>query len=213
MLAAVFLISGPGWVLIFATTFYVTVGRLLGANIMMWAAPALAAFALHELFGRWKRAGIVVVTSILVLTSGAGVLAIYASPHILQPSWQVSHQEYAATRWLRALPPAGERRWLATMGVQNALALGRIRIPDHFGYSDGGRLGQSLRLDTLILIGQRFKSSSAHPAMSVAMLCDSKLARPGFEAADFTKLEADPSAGRVYSNGELELFLARGEME
>ena len=97
LLSILFLISGPVWILIFVTTLQVTMGRLLGSNAMMWAAPVLAGFALYKLFERAKRLRVVVVAATLFCTSVIAISGVYHSPFTLQVSWQITHADGAGT--------------------------------------------------------------------------------------------------------------------
>ncbi|HJX36992.1 MAG TPA: hypothetical protein VJ714_00200, partial [Anaerolineae bacterium] len=146
-----FLISGPAWVLIFASTLSVTLGRLLGSNIMMWATPVFAAFALYELFGRWKKAGPVAVTAILLCSSVFGIFGVYHSPFILQTNWQITRQDVEGSRWFvaRARPPFD--RGFASLGVASTIP-GRFPVPEHFGYREHRTLGESFPMDTYVVL-------------------------------------------------------------
>ena len=213
ILSMSFLISGPAWVLIFATSLYVTVGRLLGANVMMWAAPVLAAFALFEVFGRWQRAGVIAVTSILTCALVLGMFSIFHSPHILQPSWHLTRHEVSGTEWFFAHTNYASRDKFAAFGVQAAMANGLLSrsIPDHFGYTQKDSLGQWYRQSFFLLIGQRFRLSSTHPVLSTAVIADFRIARTGFDQSDFQRVEQDSSVAKLFSNGELDVYLARRE--
>jgi hypothetical protein len=213
ILSAGFLVSGPVWVLIFATTLLVTLGRLLSANIMMWATPVLGAFALYTMFGRWKRAGVLVVTSILLLASVIGLFGVYHSPWILQPSWQVTRYDVQGTGWFLDHTELEKRDVYATLGIPRVAPGGLLRIPDHFGYSTQETLGQSLQADAFLLVGERFRVGSVHPVLSETMVTNPSLARRGFSQADFEQLAQDDSVSRVYANGELDIFFVTQEVE
>lgn len=210
VLAMPFLVSGPVWVLIFASTLQVTVGRLLGSNIMMWATPVLGAFALYEMFGRWKRAGVVVVASIIFCTSVVGIFGVYHSPHILQPAWHITRQDVHGAQWFLDHTHFEKKDYFASLGIDPSLALGVVPVPDHFGYPSLLALGQSFPEDVFLVLGERFRRSSAHHILSTQVLSDPRLARPGFDEVDFLRLKSDPSVARLYSNGDLDVLLING---
>lgn len=205
-----FLVSGPAWVAIFISTLWVTVGRLLGCNIMMWACPVLAAFALYETAAGWKRAAIIVVTSILVCTWAVAILGVYHSPFILQPSWQVTRQDVRGTEWFLAHTQFEKRGVFASLGIPPALALGGVSIPEHFGYSEQQRFGDSWPTDLLVVLQERSRLVAADPVLSKTIVCDPRLVRQGFEEADFHRLEGDPTVTKLYSNGELDVMRTTG---
>lgn len=206
-----FLVSGPAWVLIFVTTLRVTVGRLLGANIMMWATPVFATFALHEMFGRWKRAGVLVVTSILACASVVGILAVYHSPYTLQVSWQVTRQDVEGSRWFATHTELLATGWFASLGVPAAYgAAGRISLPEHFGYHQSETLG-SLLSSTYLVLGRRQTLGSADATLSRFTASTPLLFSTGYIPADFQRLERDPTVHRLYSNGEFDVLRITGE--
>ena len=198
-----FLVSGPVWVLIFVTTLRVTVGRLLGANIMMWATPVLASFALFEMFGRWRRAGVVVVTSVLICTSVVGILGVYHSPYILQPSWQITHADVRGSNWFSDHREAETKT--AVLGEVTALWMS-LPMPDHFAYPQVEILGDLLGRDFYLLINTRFRVAPAHPILARTMLSHPGLASSGFSESDFVRLEKDRTVDEVYCNGGLDVM-------
>jgi hypothetical protein len=207
ILSMPFLVSGPAWVLIFATTLLVTLGRLLSANIMMWATPPLAAFTLYEVLGRWRRSRVFLITASLLVASVLGVLSVYHSPYVLQPSWQVTHRDVDGAEWFLDHTAYASRDRFATLGIPRIAADGLVVMPQHFGYSTNDRLGQSLPIDLHVLIGERFRLSAADPTLSKAAISDQRLASPGFETTDLHRLNVDRSVQKLYSNGELDVFL------
>ena len=199
-----FLVSGPVWVLIFATTLRVTVGRLLGSNIMMWAVPVFAAFALYEMFGRWKRAGIIVVTSILLCVSVVGILGVYHSPYILQPSWQITTAGVVGSEWFH--DHRGLESHATVLGEVTAWGASTFRMPDHFAYPQVQLLGSLLQRDFYLLINARFRAAATHPLLAKNMVCDPSMASSGFDDTDFARLERDPTLDRLYTNGGLDVM-------
>jgi hypothetical protein len=211
VLSMPFLVSGPVWVLIFAATTYVTVGRLLGANIMMWATPVFAAFALYELFGGLKRVRIAAVTSVLVYASVVGIFGVYHSPYILQVSWQVTRQDIQGLEWFSTHADLDSPHLFASLGGPAGFGgEGRIQIPDHFGRPRYRTLG-SLGLNTHLLVADRFRLATAHPTISQATTAPAGLFRTGFTVADFERLDQDPTVSRTYSNGELDVYRITSE--
>jgi hypothetical protein len=211
ILSMAFLVSGPAWVLVFAGSLLITFGRLLGANIMMWATPVLAALALYEIFGRWKRAGFIVVTSVVLCASVIGVFGVYHSPAILQTSWQVPRRDVRGADWLVRHSESDERHKLATLGIDPAVAWGKAGIPEHLGYRQQERLGQSWAMDVHLMLAKRSKLAAADAVLSKTVISDSRVVRGGFERADFQRLERDSSVAKLYSNGELDVMLVTGE--
>jgi len=203
ILSMPFLISGPAWVLIFASTLSVTLGRLLGSNIMMWATPVFAAFALYELFGKWKRAGLVAVTTLLLCSSVVGIFGVYHSPYILQTNWQVTRQEVQGSRWFGTHGRPPYDLGFASLGFV-AMIPGRLPVPDHFGYATHEMLGESYPLETYLLVSEPFKQSIAGARLPRVML--NPWARLSVDERDSLRLEEDHSVSKLYSNGEVDIF-------
>ena len=193
----------------------VTWGRLLGANIGLWAAPVLAGFILYELFRNDKvpkTIGVMAVLVILTLSSAIGIFSIYRSPWILQPNWQITYADISGANWVseyRELEiPVTEMGWVQ--------AYPQVEIPDHFGYPEHETLGESIDKDTYLIIAERFKQASDDPILSErGMMSPPIIASPGFNEDDFARIEIDQSVNKLYSNGEFEIFFAKslGENE
>lgn len=210
ILSMPFLVSGPVWVLIFATTLMVTMGRLLGSNVMMWATPVFAAFALFEVFGKWERARVTAVTGILFAAAVAGGLGVYHSPFILQGSWHMTEQDVQGTEWLQT--HAGghmQRMQYANLGVPFMFA-GRVYIPDHFGYHRQQTLGGSLNQDALLVLTERTKQTVTDPLLQTHRISDPRIK---LVATDFQRLEQDATVSRLYSTGEFEVLRVAGHGE
>lgn len=214
ILSMPFVVSGPIWVLIFAATLLVTLGRLLGANIMMWATPVFAAFALFEIFGRWKKAGAVVITGVLLSASVLGVLGVYHSPYTLQTNWQITRQDADGSEWFKDHVRLPFSRGFVSLGVASLLP-GRLTVPEHFGYADHETLGEAVELpvelDIFVLLTEGFKLSTTDASLPPTMI--SPWAALRFTHTDFQHLEQDPSVSKLYSNGEFDVFnvSAQGE--
>jgi hypothetical protein len=207
VLSIPFLISGPVWVLIFVTTLQVTMGRLLGSNAMMWTTPVLAGYAFHRLFEKAKGMRTIIVVSVLVCTSVVAVFGVYHAPFTLQPSWQIVPTDVYGASWFWEHHDSTAP--YATMGVPPAYVWGRAEVPVHFQYDEQSTLGTSFQRDTYLLLAERFKIASMDPVLSRAMISDARLVRPGFSGADFDRLERDSSVSKLYTNGELDVFLIR----
>lgn len=208
ILSVPFVVSGPVWVLIFVTTLQVTLGRLLGSNVMMWATPVLAAFSLHEVLTK-TRVRVVIVAATLLCASVVAMLGVYHSPFVRQVSWQITRMDIAGTNWFTVHQEPETP--FATLGVPPAYALSSVEIPEHFNYQEQSALGTSFERDTYLLMAERFKAAALHPALSGAMINDPRLARPGFTYEDFNQLGHDRSIGRIYTNGEFDIYLIRSQ--
>jgi len=210
ILSIPFLVSGPVWVLIFAITLQVTMGRLLGSNVMMWAMPVFAAFGLYQLFAKWKTGGFVTVTGILVVASAIGGLGVYHSPYILQGSWHVTEQDVLGTEWfLTRAHTQSQRKEYANLGVP-FMSPGRVYIPDHFGYHRQQTLGGSLNQDALFVLTERTKQTVMDPLLQKHRISDPRIK---LVATDFQRLEQDATVSRLYSAGEFEVLRVAGHGE
>jgi len=208
ILAILFLISGPVYILIFMGGL-TTVGRLAGANTVIWVTPVLSAFVLYKLFKRpkiSKTVGIAAVIFILVFSSTLSIFTVYHSPLILQPNWQVTQMDMRGSGWVGSNVKV-PRHELAPMGWLGGYHW--VKIPDHFGYREHERLGDSISRDTYIMLTKRFKLAALDPTLATkGMMISGDLARPGFDECDFERLEKDASVDRLYTNGEFEVLLA-----
>lgn len=229
ILAVVLLIGGLGYMLIFLAAGLTTIGRLLGANSIMWALPVMAGLALYQLFSRPRIPRVVAigaVIAILLFSSILGIFGVYRSPWILQGGWQVTYQDRAGLVWYgnHANPDAA----YAPLGFPWPYEFYWIEIPPHFGYEVYPTLGEAIlyipAIEKLhpttreryysqganIILAQRFKVMAADPTLrQKGMVMTPEIARPGFDEQDFPKLEQDPSVARLYSNGGFEVLIVR----
>jgi hypothetical protein len=208
-LSFILIICGLAYFIMSIVLGLVTWGRLLGANIGLWAAPVLAGFILYELFRNDKvpkTIGVMAVLVILTLSSAIGIFSIYRSPWILQPNWQITYADISGATWLseyRELEiPVTEMGWVQ--------AYPQVEIPDHFGYPEHEMLGESIDKDTYLILAERFKQASDDPILSErGMVSPPIIARTGFNEDDFARVETDQSVNKLYSNGEFEIFFAK----
>jgi hypothetical protein len=207
VLSIPFVIGGPVWVLIFAVTLRVTLGRLLGSNVMMWATSVLGGLAIYRLFEKMKRTRVILVTFVLFCASAVAIFGVYHSPFVLQPSWQVTFADVYGANWF--LAHYDSETSFATMGVPPAYASGGVDIPEHFDYHESSTFGPSFGRPIYLLLTERFRKAGSHPVLSKAMLSDARLARTGFTDEDFAQLERDPTVSKFYTNGEFDIYLTR----
>lgn len=234
MLTWVFLISIPVQLLVFAGARSQTVGRLLNLNFSVFLAPVLAAYALHEVLGRRLFAIRIVVakviaTLILMAIWMTSILGLYQSPWILQPGWQVTRMDIQGTDWFlerkdhalafTAMGYPHGTQYASSIGYSAAFTrediIGSMRqhyydidqvLPQRFGYDRFVTLGESFHEDRYLIIGKRFLMATANPKLSSRGMRVIPLFWPGFQPEDFAQLDEDPSLGKLYSNGELDIW-------
>jgi hypothetical protein len=162
----------------------------------------------------WKRAGVAVVTSILVCASVVGILAVYHSPYILQVSWQVTRHDVEGSRWFAAHTELPASAWFASLGVPVVTTgygtEGKIAVPEHFGYQQSEKLGSVLS-STYLVLGRRQTLGSADATLSRFTASTPHLFSTGYIPADFQRLERDPTVHRLYSNGEFDVLRITSE--
>jgi hypothetical protein len=184
-----------------------TAGRMLNLLYMMTVAPVLVGFVLYELFKNKKRSvAITAVIMILTLTFSVSVFSVYHSPWIFTKSEQITKMDVKGSEWLSehrdstlALGEMSNPCSLMIMGKKF-----RMGIPEHFGYSYHETLGESLALDSYVVIDKRCKMLNADPMIAKTRINIGS--GWGFDGEDFDKLEHDPSVAKLYSNGEFDTF-------
>jgi hypothetical protein len=229
ILTMVFLASVPVQLLIFTGAGSQTVGRLVNLNFAIFLSPILAAYALHQLL-RWVgKATAIVVSSVLLLTVWVvGMLGLYHSPWILQPSWQITRMNAQGIQWFfqnkdngvlfSAMGyPYGTQ--YTTYGYRAAFSredyieslrqmiydIERV-LPIGFGYDRFATLGESMNQDRYLMIAKRFQIAAADPTLSSQGLKVVPLFWRDIQLTDLARLEDDPSADKLYSNGELDVW-------
>ena len=207
ILSLLFLTSSIIYIILAMSLGLVTWGRILGANIGMWAAPVLASFGLYEMFRRPKIpkvTGIAAVAIILFSASTIGVFSVYRSPWISQPNWQVTQMDMRGSEWFSshklsdfAFAPMG---WIGGYYY--------FKMPEHFGYPEHKIVGDVIEKNTYIVLTERFKQASEEPALKEWMNIPDCFAKPGFNREDFVRIKEDPSVNEVYTNKEFEVLMA-----
>ena len=212
ILSLLFLTSSIVYIIIAMSLGLITWGRILGANVGMWAAPVLTSFALYEIFKRPripKIIGIAVVVIILFSASTIGVFSVYRSPWISQPNWQITQMDMCGSEWFssRKTPDFA----YAPMGWIRGYH--QFKMPEHFGYPEHESVGEAVGKETYIVLTERFKQASAEPTFKEWINIEDCFAKPGFAEEDFVRIEKDSSVNKVYSNGEFDTFLVRGRVK
>jgi hypothetical protein len=228
-LTAVCLLAMPLELLIFAGSRSQTIGRVINLSFAIFLSPILAGYALHQLLRRARKATAIAVSSVILLSFWViGALGIYHSPWIWQPSWQITHEDVQGIEWFlqnkdndisfsamgypHGVPYVvlGHRsatvREDLTPPVLQMLRDPELVLPTGFGYDRLETLGESLDQDRYLLIARRFQIATADPRLRSEGLTVIPLFWPGFRPADFERLDQDPSASKLYSNGEFDVW-------
>ncbi|MDD1708005.1 MAG: hypothetical protein LUQ33_02375 [Methanoregulaceae archaeon] len=213
LFSIIFVTSMLSYMVMANQTGLVTMGRLFSANAGIWATPVLVSVILLVLIrpekngkARGRSSGAIIVVLLLVLSCFIGVMSSYRSPWIYQQSWQVTHMDMAGTAWV------GEHSVEGRFGYEPMGFGGRYRNPNfprHFGYARNPYAGDSLYLDTYVILTSRFTEANKDPALQYYLNVPWYLGRQGFNTSDFARFRNDPSVDEIYRNREFSVFLAR----
>lgn len=210
ILSSLFLTSSLIYIIICMGLGLVTWGRILGANIGMWATPVLASFALYKIFKRPripKIIGIAAVVITLFSASTIGVFSVYRSPWISQPNWQITQMDMCGADWFGS-HKAPDFAY-APMGWSGGYHY--FKMPKHFGYTEHESVGEVVGKETYMVLTERFKQASAEPALKEWMNIKDCFAKPGFNKEDFVRIEEDTSVNKVYTNKEFKVLITMPE--
>lgn len=210
-LSFLLLVSGPVYALIFYSVGMTTIGRLAGANTVLWITPVLSGFALYYIFSNNSRSRFVnvcLVTFILISTSVLSISTVYRSPWIYQPNMQITNMDISGFGWA------------ANYGVQESKVgyLGwpagyhPIFIPKHFGYQDFNSIGEYIQQDTAFILTKRFRLAAENPTLKNSSVVPPGLSAQGFDRVDFERLREDATIDWIYMNGEFDVFYARKQV-
>jgi hypothetical protein len=185
--------------------------RMLGYVEM--ACIAFAALALWEIVTRLKSADAILAVTCLLLLPALLVnfYGHYNSPYVIRPSQHVTHHYMAGMTWyfgakdpeVPALCIATYPKWYsqATFGVEATYE--RVDMPefpdveDHFGYDNFTTMGEQYDASQYLSIDRVDRIASQTVWKHLGRWND----------ADFQRLEHDPTVGRLYSNGEVDILL------
>ncbi len=181
---------------------FMTMGRVLGLNVLLWAGPILASFALITILKNMKVRA-VIATLILSTTFVLSIFSLYRSPWISQPNWQTTYQDVDGIEWYQDNKP----REVDTFFMGTSIGSNTQKIPLHFGYDINSTLGESIAKDMIILFGKRQEYASENQDLTNSTLSGTWYI-PGFNSQDYANLFLDPTVSQLYSNGEFKILLA-----
>ncbi len=210
ILLSIFLVSGPAWILIFASTFQITLGRLFASNFVLWPTPVLVGFIFYE-FSKKTKLYVFFVTLLLMVSSVISIFGVFPSPWVYQPNLQITKMDFAGKNWFYINKDPNLDS--GTLGIPPALLIGKIQIPQHFNYSYHSSLGELYPHNFYLIYTHRIKLVNEDPVLSKTLVSDRRLVRLGFNRTDFIKLEKDSGVNQIYSNGEFEIQLVKQKGE
>lgn len=186
-------------------------------------------YLLYELTARFRSAenrlvggaGVILVVALLGGLSIHGILKQYDSPYSLGVNSQVTHMQMAGMSWLWEhkdkdtgmlswmMVPARwidlqltmedrEQRWDIELLYENWYDY--ARPPYHFGYQQGGMLGEHYDTEMYLVLEKRDR-------VQYTEVFSEKVAELRFTQADYDRLELDPSVDKIYTNGEMVIRL------
>lgn len=194
---------------------FVTYLLILGAIFSGFAAS----LSLKWTIGKGKLASTIALGLITLLLLGVAtnsVLIKYPSPYILSPSLQNTQAELRGAEWFidnknMSMQTSGWtfvlRRYInyfqgaqATYGQYSSAADHTNRLPRHFGYTKYDMIGQNFNNTTYIVLTELNKRYYVDvlPKMATDFLLPS----------DFDRIDTDPSANLIYTNGGLDIWYA-----
>jgi len=193
--------------------------RLLAYTVM--PTLALSGFALYHLVTRFGHGlpASAITFCVVLLTAVLSLLSLYDSPYRLRPNVQITQMEMTGMRWFietkdRSLGTtyilsSVKRHADALLGVTEAerreaeeadIRQYAPQIPDHFGYGVYPTLGDQYSKDTYAAI-------TAYDTT----VYDTVWKQVGrFTRSDFAQLQEDPTVAKIYTNGELKVYLIHG---
>lgn len=139
-----------------------------------------------------------------------GIFNVHNSPYIVLPNDQVTKSEIIGITWfiqnqysnksIMELGPDSQRLVDSIYGVDKGQSLrishSKQPLPYHFGYDKCSYIGQSINVDTCLLISKKGRLLYDYVFTNYVRFSDQ----------DFLQLESDPSVLKVYENGNIELY-------
>ena len=156
----------------------------------------------------------IAVATIVIVCSLIGIFSIYPSPFIYQNNSMTSQAELDGAYWL--LEQRDPDIEIITQGTDQVIRYGyslwgtqgtnyrklEEAVPDHFGYTQHGSIGEAVGEDRLMMLRSGFLISMYEGAWA-------KVGR--FNENDFKELEMDISTDKLYDNGEVDVWYVRGQ--
>lgn len=212
ILSVMMVLSAGTYALFFLGGGVTTIGRLAGANSILWVTPVLAGFAMFELSGkmRYRTLASGAVALIIVSATLLGVFTVYRSPWIYQPNTQITLMDMAGIGWANNHEESSKTGYLGWPAGYHPVV-----IPPHFGYPVSETLGEALGQNMTLLLTETFRKAVQDSVLSKNSVVPPGLSGQGFNKEDIVRLEQDKSVDLVYTNGEFDILHvnARGEIQ
>jgi hypothetical protein len=163
----------------------------------------------------WVRALTLLTVCLVIIAATFSIFNKYPSPYRYQPNQQVTRMEIAGTKWVvSSRSPSTKVTYIATAlfrycsgvhGVDFARNSSidpgfpyhrPIPVPDHFNYQRYQTLGESFSENGYLVISEFDKLLYQHAWKQVGR----------FKQEDFERLEQDPTADKLYNNGEFNVW-------
>jgi len=191
-----------------------------GQRILSYAViftPILAGVALYELFRKanFKHLASAGIICVVMLASFLSIRGLYHSPYVIQPNAQVTQMEMTGMTWfieekdqakkclyIMSSPHRFADGILGTIEARKRADIRRYitQFSDHFGYAEHDTLGEQYTEDRYSAITKKDRIIYTTVWHEVGRFNDS----------DFMQLEQDSTVDRLYSNGELDVYLIHG---
>lgn len=192
-------------------------GALAGERLLFYVAaftPVFAAFALYELFKRlnFRRLAWGGIICLVILSSVLSIRSLYRSPYIIQPNLQITQMEMTGMIHLikekdttigcahiMRFPYRFADGILGTIETNRRgdLSYNVVQPSDHLGYDEHSTLGEQYSQNRYAAITKFDRILYTTVWHEVGR----------FNDADFERLEQDPTVDKLYSNGELDVYL------
>jgi hypothetical protein len=184
---------------------------------VLFAATILNGLGLYSSFhNKNRRMGMVFITIILISASIFGIFNTFPSPFIRDGNSQVTHMEVNGMAWfltnqynnilIESLSINQLRFASAVLGVQNIPQNIRYNAspPVHFGYDKNSEYGESFSTDRYFIDSKMSRIFDQNVLPEYESIWS-------FSPDDYLHLDyTDPSANRVFSNGEFWVYYIRG---
>jgi len=193
---------------------------------LMWALVAstlLNGLVFYEwlvrLEGKRLRIFSCLLTAVIVVSAIMGVFSVYPSPYLRMPNMQATRRDWDGMEWFLVHKNsettyylAGQFPWRFPGALLGASAprprtLGEFEpVPPRFGYSDDETFGHSSDANQYLVIEEFDRAYFVQLWPDLADVEQGAGTYGVVTSGDFTKLDLDPTASRVYFNGGLEIW-------
>lgn len=189
-------------------------------GLMFYPYVRLELTSIHISQSMRKKIPMIFLAVVIIAAGSINLFNVFGSPSTSTENWQISKMENVGYVWFGMYHDNAFSTSVLTSGSIlkrfEAFNFGSITCPEkyhannpthtpsHFGYTQNYSISITLNSDMYLITSERGRLATMYVQENVRSFSDV------YDSNDFSRLNADPFANRLYSNNEFEVWLVYG---